>query len=114
MKRSAVSILAFLAVWPSVQTSACGCIETSPAAAKWRTCSLAVAKANGQSQFYDNYINARLNNLRLLPTTPARFDKLNAKFVKACGKYENARQRDIKAGYDRDQIPDNSIELMWH
>lgn len=114
MKLSALSVLAFLVVLPSVPTAACGCIETSTEAAKWRSCSFAVAKANGEEKFYNNYIEARAYKLTLLPATPARFSKLNAKFVKKCGKYEDARQRDLKAGWYKHQVPENSVELMWH
>ena len=114
MKLSALSLLAFLAVMPSVPTAACGCIETSAEAAKWRKCSLAVAKANGEGRFYENYLHARRDELKLLPTAPSRFSKLNAKFVKKCGRYEDARQRDLKAGWDKIQVPENSFELMFH
>jgi hypothetical protein len=114
MKLSALSVLAFLAVLPSIPTAACGCIETSTEAAKWRTCSLAVAKAHGEERFYNNYIEARAYKLKLLPTTPARFSKLNEKFVKKCGNYADARRRDLKAGWSKYQVPENSVELMWH
>jgi hypothetical protein len=114
MRVSALSVLAFLALAPSVPTAACGCIETSPSAKNWTKCSAQVAATARQSKFYENYLIARRDNLRLLPQTPARFAVLEKKIVKTCGRYQDARQRDLKAGWEKMHVPDDFVEARWH
>jgi hypothetical protein len=114
MNKSALSVLAFFAVAPSMPTAACGCIETSPEVKKWVSCSFGVAKKNRQSKFYENYLIARRDDLKLLSTTPKRFSALETKIVKTCGPYEKARQRDLKAGYHEGNAPDNFVDAVWN
>ena len=114
MRKSALSVLVFLAVSPSMPTAACGCIETSPRAKKWMACSFNVAEKNGQTKFYENYLVARRDNLKLLPATPKRFSALEAKITKTCGTYNSARQGDLSDGWDEMHVPANFVEARWH
>ncbi|MBE1525820.1 hypothetical protein GGC65_000276 [Sphingopyxis sp. OAS728] len=105
-----IATLAFLAT----PAPACACIETSPAAKYWVACSVSVAKKNGEANFYENYLVARRDNKKLLPATPARFSKLEEKIVKTCGTYQQARRKDLDAGWASYHVPADFIEARWH
>ncbi len=77
-------------------------------------CSVAVAKKHGEADFYENYLVARRDNKKLLPTTPARFAKLEREIVKACGSYDQARRKDLNAGWASYHVPEDFIEARWH
>ncbi|HRE33754.1 MAG TPA: hypothetical protein PK217_01635 [Sphingopyxis terrae] len=119
MKRAQLFALPVIAgslaiVFLATPAPACGCIETSAAAKKWVACSFSVAEKHGESRFYENYLVARRDNKKLLPTAPARFSKLEQKIVKSCGSYEQARQKDLKAGWASHHVPKDFIEARWH